>query len=46
MSISGLSGLASGVDTSSIVDQLISLERQANDDWRCASPPSRRARRR
>ena len=31
MSIGGLSGLASGVDTSSIVDQLISLERQAND---------------
>jgi flagellar hook-associated protein 2 len=31
MSIGGLSGLASGVDTSSIVDQLISLERQQND---------------
>jgi flagellar hook-associated protein 2 len=30
MSLGGLSGLASGVDTSSIVDQLISLERQKN----------------
>src|SRR5688500_6015344 len=30
MSLGGLSGLASGVDTSSIVDQLINLERQAN----------------
>src|SRR5690242_21463868 len=30
MSIGGLSGLASGVDTSSIVDQLINLDRQAN----------------
>ncbi len=30
MSIGGLSGLASGVDTSSIVEQLIGLERQAN----------------
>jgi flagellar hook-associated protein 2 len=30
MSLGGLSGLASGVDTGSIVDQLINLERQAN----------------
>jgi flagellar hook-associated protein 2 len=30
MSLGGLSGLASGVDTSSIVDRLISLERQSN----------------
>ena len=30
MSLGGLSGLASGVDTSSIVSQLINLERQAN----------------
>jgi flagellar hook-associated protein 2 len=30
MSLGGLSGLASGVDTSGIVDQLIDLERQAN----------------
>ena len=30
MSLGGLSGLASGVDTSSSVDQLINLERQAN----------------
>ncbi len=30
MSLGGLSGLASGVDTGSIVDQLISLERQQN----------------
>ncbi|MGH2969804.1 MAG: flagellar filament capping protein FliD [Solirubrobacteraceae bacterium] len=30
MSLGGLSGLASGVDTSSLVEQLINLERQAN----------------
>ena len=30
MSLGGLSGLASGVDTSSIVDKLIALERQQN----------------
>lgn len=30
MSIGGLSGLASGVDTSSIVDQLLNIDRQAN----------------
>jgi flagellar hook-associated protein 2 len=30
MSLGGLSGLASGVDTASIVDQLIGLERSAN----------------
>ena len=30
MSIGGLSGLASGVDTAAIVEQLIGLERQAN----------------
>jgi flagellar hook-associated protein 2 len=30
MSLGGLSGLASGVDTSSIVDQIINLERQSN----------------
>ncbi len=30
MSLGGLSGLASGVDTGSIVDQLISIERQQN----------------
>jgi flagellar hook-associated protein 2 len=30
MSLGGLSGLASGVDTSSIVDQLINVERQSN----------------
>jgi flagellar hook-associated protein 2 len=30
VSLGGLSGLASGVDTSGIVDQLIDLERQAN----------------
>ena len=29
MSLGGLSGLASGVDTSSIVEQLIALDRQA-----------------
>src|SRR5690242_18671260 len=30
MSIGGLSGLASGVDTSSIVQQLLDIDRQAN----------------
>src|SRR4051794_35599896 len=30
MSLGGLSGLASGVDTSSIVDKLIAIERQQN----------------
>jgi flagellar hook-associated protein 2 len=30
MSIGGLSGLASGVDTSSIVEQLLNIDRQAN----------------
>jgi flagellar hook-associated protein 2 len=30
MSLGGLSGLASGVDTSSIVEQLINIDRQAN----------------
>jgi flagellar hook-associated protein 2 len=30
MSLGGLSGLASGVDTSSIVEQIINLERQSN----------------
>jgi len=29
MSLGGLSGLASGVDTSGIVDQLMAIERQA-----------------
>src|SRR3954466_6166037 len=31
MSIGGLSGLASGVDTSSIVQQLMAIDEQAND---------------